>query len=266
MAATRRSPDVTTAPRDSFRTHAPHRAVTPRTHGTLSWPARLAWSVAGFGAAVLTGVAYVAWLKHAGNWTQGLGWERTFLLELDHRMPRAIDLVFLVVPWFGTNLTVLPILLACAFWLAVRARRALLAAHLAVVGIGSLALNAVLKDLFGRPRPELWAHRGQYKWSAFPSGHAIIGVSVFVTIAIVLHRERGWRWPYAVAAILLVVNNYSRLYLGVHWPTDVLGGLLIGAVWLAATLHAFRPPDGETIRTPARDVPDARAGTNRARR
>jgi membrane-associated phospholipid phosphatase len=54
-----------------------------------------------------------------------------------------------------------------------------------------------------------------------------------------LYRERRWRWPFAVAAVLLMVITYSRVYLGVHWPTDVLGGLLIGAVWLLATQYAF---------------------------
>jgi len=105
--------------------------------------------------------------------------------------------------------------------------------------VGSLILNAALKDAFGRPRPELWSHRGQYQWAAYPSGHAIVGVAVFFTIALILHREREWRWPFVAATMLLVVNLYSRLYLGVHWPTDVLGGLLVGLAWLAVTQYAF---------------------------
>jgi len=66
-------------------------------------------------------------------------------------------------------------------------------------------------------------------------------VSVFFTIALMLFRERGWRWPFAAATTLMVVVLYSRLYLGVHWPTDVVGGVLIGLVWLATTQYAFAP-------------------------
>jgi len=122
-----------------------------------------------------------------------------------------------------------------------------LALHLMIVSLGSLIMNAALKHAFGRPRPDLWEHRGQYAWSSYPSGHAIVCVSVFFTVALMLLRERGWRWPFAALTTLMVVVLYSRLYLGVHWPTDVIGGLLIGLVWLAATEHAFAP-----FRSPAR--------------
>ena len=108
---------------------------------------------------------------------------------------------------------------------------------------GSLILNAVLKAAFDRPRPELWEHRGQYQWASYPSGHAIVGVSVMFTIAILLHRERGWLWPFAAATCVLILNLYSRLYLGVHWPTDIIGGLVVGSAWLLITLYAFRPVD-----------------------
>ena len=64
---------------------------------------------------------------------------------------------------------------------------------------------------------------------------------MYFTIARVLHRERGWRWPYVVSAVMLVVNLYSRLYLGVHWPTDVIGGALLGLAWLLMVAYAFRP-------------------------
>jgi undecaprenyl-diphosphatase len=205
-----------------------------------AWRRRTIWSLAGFAAAFLVGVGYALALRASGNWTEGLGWERSLLLEFHRPVPRALDHVMLLLPWLGTNLTLMPILIAVAFWLWRRRGRLDLAVQLVVVQVGSLLLNAFLKDLFDRPRPALWPMRGQYQWAAFPSGHAIVGISVMFTVAILLHRERGWRWPFGAATLLLAVNLFSRLYLGVHWPTDVLGGVVIGCVWLLATMHGFR--------------------------
>ena len=163
------------------------------------------------------------------------------MLGMNRSVPGAFDWVMLALPWFGTNLTVLPILAAFALWLWRRKGRGELALELVVVSLGSLIMNAVLKDLFGRPRPELWEHRGQFAWASYPSGHAIVCTAVYFTIALMLYRERRWRWPFVAAGTLAVVVLYSRLYLGVHWPTDVLGGLAIGVVWLASIQYAFAP-------------------------
>ena len=163
------------------------------------------------------------------------------MLSLDRSVPRALDLVMLGLPWLGTNLTLLPIIAAFSLWLWFKKGRRELAAHLMIVTVGSLIMNAGLKDVFDRARPELWPHRGQYQWASYPSGHAIVGVSVIFTIALMLYRERGWWWPLIAAGLLLVTNLYSRLYLGVHWPTDVIGGLIIGVLWLGVTQYAFAP-------------------------
>jgi undecaprenyl-diphosphatase len=163
------------------------------------------------------------------------------MLGIDRTVPDLFDWAMLALPWLGTNLTVLPIIVAFALWLWRRKQRGELALQLVIVSLGSLIMNAVLKDLFNRPRPELWEHRGQFAWASYPSGHAIVCTSVYFTIALMLYRERQWRWPFVVAGTLAAVVLYSRLYLGVHWPTDVLGGLAIGVVWLMATQYAFAP-------------------------
>ena len=163
------------------------------------------------------------------------------MLGIDRDVPRAFDWLMLGLPWLGTNLTVLPIVALFSLWLWRRKARGDLGLQLVIVSLGSLVMNALLKEMFDRPRPDLWEHRGQYAWASYPSGHAIVCTSVFFTAALMLYRERGWRWPFIVAAALMVVVLYSRLYLGVHWPTDVVGGLLLGVLWLAATQYAFAP-------------------------
>ena len=216
-----------------------------------TWRRALIVSVAGLLVAGLVGAAFAIWIQSSGDWRTGLPWERALMLGIDRSVPTAFDWLMLGLPWIGTNLTLLPIIAAFSLWLWRRKRRPDLALHLMVVVTGSLILNAVLKDLYDRPRPELWPHRGQYQWASYPSGHAIVGVSVMFTIAIMLYRERGWIWPTAAAFCVLALNLYSRLYLGVHWPTDLAGGLLLGVVWLAATQYAFRGLERGDIVQPA---------------
>jgi membrane-associated phospholipid phosphatase len=198
-------------------------------------------SVAGLVLSTAAGVVYALRLEAIGDWRIGLPWERALMLWIDRGVPVAFDWLMLGLPWLGTNLTLLPIIALVSFWLWRKKGRGELALQLIIVSLGSLIVNAALKDAFDRPRPDLWEHRGQYAWSSYPSGHAIVCVSVFFTIALMLFRERGWRWPFAAATTLMVVVLYSRLYLGVHWPTDVVGGVLIGLVWLVTTQYAFAP-------------------------
>ena len=214
----------------------------PAATGLLSLRrVRWGWVVAGAVLSMGVGVLYARTLRSIGDWGQGLHWERVMLLGMERRLPWLLDQIFLIVPWAGTNLTVMPVIVLFVLWLAVRRRRLDLAAHLITVTLGSLVFNALLKDVFDRPRPSLWEKRGQFAWASYPSGHAIVTISVIFTVAVVLHREKGWRWPYAAAAVLTLISFYSRLYLGVHWPTDIIGGALVGAVWLVTTLVAFAP-------------------------
>jgi membrane protein DedA with SNARE-associated domain/membrane-associated phospholipid phosphatase len=106
--------------------------------------------------------------------------------------------------------------------------------------LGAVLLDDLVKQLVGRPRPDvppLVATAGGY---AFPSGHATQSVAVYGGLAyLTAGLVHSWRakvalWTGALMVILLV--GFSRVYLGVHWATDVFGGYALGAVWLAAVL------------------------------
>lgn len=134
---------------------------------------------------------------------------------------------------------------AAALLLAARRRREV--RFLAAVGSGALALNALLKLAFHRGRPsaaELYLIRTPSSYS-FPSGHALASSAVLLGLVVVV-RVVGVRGVYLVpltgmVAVLVLGIAASRVYFGVHYPSDVLGGLLAGAGWLSAVTGWFYP-------------------------
>ncbi|MBZ6077156.1 phosphatase PAP2 family protein [Microvirga puerhi] len=109
------------------------------------------------------------------------------------------------------------------------------AALLAVAVIGGTLLSTGLKMGFERPRPDLVPHATRVYTASFPSGHAMLSAVTYLTLGALLARVQERRRikafivGLAVAVTLLV--GISRIYLGVHWPSDVLGGWAVGAAW-----------------------------------
>ncbi len=207
------------------------------------WRQRWGTLVAGYVLAAGTGILFALWMQSEGDWTRGLPWERALMQRIHTPLPPLVDALMLVFPWFGTNITLIPGVVLIGWWLWVKKGQPHLAMRLAIVQLGSYVLNPLLKELFGRTRPDMYPLRGWFGWSSYPSGHAIASISVLMTLAIILRRVNGWRWPFFVIIPVMLASLYSRTYLGVHWPTDVIGGALVGAVWLAATMYAFRNGD-----------------------
>jgi undecaprenyl-diphosphatase len=101
--------------------------------------------------------------------------------------------------------------------------------------LGGLLLSTVLKQSFDRPRPDLVPHLSQVYTSSFPSGHSMLSATVYLTLGALLARlvQRVWLKLYFVAVALLVtfLVGCSRVYMGVHYPTDVLAGWCAGLSW-----------------------------------
>ena len=204
------------------------------------WRQRWLMLLAGYSLAFLTGMAFAAWVIRAGDWHDGMTWERNVMYALHIQLPTLLDRMMLVFPWFGTNITLIPGVLAIVVWLWRKLKRPHLAMRLFIIQLGSYSLNPALKGLYDRPRPDLFELRGWYGWASFPSGHAIASVSVLLTLGLMLREEKGVSWPLYVLASIAALSLYSRIYLGVHWPTDVIGGAVVGGVWLVMATLAFR--------------------------
>ena len=118
--------------------------------------------------------------------------------------------------------------------LAGRQRTALFTA---VAVSGGLLLSTLLKLGYDRPRPDLVPHESLVYTASFPSGHSMMAAVTYLTLAAILarvHRSRVLKaYLLIVAALLTLVVGVSRVYLGVHWPTDVVAGWSAGAAWAA---------------------------------
>jgi undecaprenyl-diphosphatase len=171
------------------------------------------------------------------------GVDRRLLLSLrnpqdisDPLGPRWLEEVMRDVTAFGGTGPLAFITIACCLYLLLRRRlRTAVFVFLAIAG-GQL-MSSLLKAGFERPRPDLVPHGMTVYTASFPSGHAMMTAIVYLTLAALLARSesrnrlKAFLLLLAVSVTLLV--GVSRVYLGVHWPSDVLGGWMIGSAWAA---------------------------------
>ncbi|OWA35634.1 hypothetical protein B9G55_10770 [Saccharibacillus sp. O16] len=144
--------------------------------------------------------------------------------------------------WIGSTKVVIVLVLALiAFLLFVPRLRWEPLLVLIATG-GSALLNILLKNLFRRERPDIHRLADEYSYS-FPSGHSMGAFALYGILAYLLWRmirPMGWRIAALVLCILLTLSiGLSRVYLGVHYPSDVIGGYIASGAWLALTIGSF---------------------------
>ncbi len=175
--------------------------------------------------------------------------ETTILLWIHGLASPALDAAFRFSNLFGMFTFCTAVVAAAAAWHALRGERTEAAVWIAV-GLASL-LPEVIKQVVVRERPDLWptiVHAAGY---SFPSGHAVAAAALYPFAGWVLPRRRGSnrRIGFAAGALFAIFVGLGRLYLGVHWPSDVLVGWLLGfgvsglaVAYLARHRAVSRPP------------------------
>lgn len=131
--------------------------------------------------------------------------------------------------------------------------------QVAAAVIGGSAAAWILKAIFDRPRPDLVPHATEVYTSSFPSSHSMMAAVVYLTLGALLAqvqpRRRLKAYVLVVAAGLTVLVGVSRVYLGVHWPTDVLAGWSAGAAWAVGSWLVLRRLTPSPPRGPRRGRP-----------
>ena len=196
-----------------------------------------------FGLLILGGLAFgvaltFAFAKIAGKVVSGstTGFDDAAMKFMGSHQVPWISNMMVEVTMLGTGIVVAMIIAVSALFLWLYDYRHS-ATLLLVTTIGGLILNAVLKLGFDRPRPQFFDWGTHAMSSSFPSGHAMSSAIVYPTVAYLATRLQKGHWsrllPMLAAGLLVVLISLSRVYLGVHYPTDVAAGVIVGLAWSA---------------------------------
>lgn len=190
--------------------------------------------------------AVLAFLGLGGEMREGetAGWDgRLLLLLRDPHDPKTLlgpgwlqECMRDLTAMGGVTLLTLGIGVAVVVLLYHRKRREALI--LGGVVICASLVGEVLKALYDRPRPNLVPHGTYFAEASFPSGHTTTSTTGWMTLALVVAsletRTRAKIFPFVIAAVVCVLTGISRVYFGVHWPSDVLAGWILGSGWALA--------------------------------
>ncbi|HEY9644631.1 MAG TPA: phosphatase PAP2 family protein [Coleofasciculaceae cyanobacterium] len=175
----------------------------------------------------------LSWLCEEVFERESFSFDTTVLLSIHQWANPALDQIMLTITQLGNPpwvITVVALSLGWMFW----KRRFQQMKVFAIACLGALILNQGLKLVFVRPRPLLWKRLIKEVSYSFPSGHALGSLVLYGFLAYLLGLQfpRWSRLIYGLAVGLIGLIGLSRLYLGVHYPTDVIAGYAIGFLWL----------------------------------
>lgn len=156
-------------------------------------------------------------------------WESPLMVSLRGAAPDWFAAVARAASTIGSARVMLPFCALLTVWLWFRSHS--VARYFLVSVTGAVLLNVALKLIFARARPHVIPWLWEEGDASFPSGHSSMAAALAVTVTALLWRT-PYRWPSAILGVLYaVVMGVSRVYLGVHFPTDVLAGWALGLAW-----------------------------------
>ncbi len=170
------------------------------------------------------------WLK------EGFNWDATIMLRIHSLHTPWLDKIFWLITQTAGPLVVV-LVVGTAVWFWQHGERTI--AMLFIVSFaGTFLLNSVLKLIFARPRPNLFPPLVVEHSYSFPSGHTMAAIAYYGLLALVLWQRgrRGWA---ILAGLWVPLVALSRVYLGAHYPSDVLASLAVGTIWLVIVWFTY---------------------------
>jgi len=170
----------------------------------------------------------------------GFPWDVPVLLAVHSIANPQLDTLAVVLTKFGSFWTVLPILTTIAIILLWQKRwRSLV--YLLITALGSAFINRTAKEFWHRIRPDFWTSLAPELDFSFPSGHAMTSTTLAI-ILLILAWQSSWRWAAWIFGSLYVLTiGWTRLYLGVHFPSDILAGWMVAIAWGTGVSIIIKP-------------------------
>lgn len=211
------------------------KKIHPRLISFISFFGVIWLGICLFAIYVLAKLSEDVWEKEA------FAFDKTILLHIHQFANPALDTIMISITRLGDPRTVVPVTLAIFGFLLWRQYR-LEARFFALNAIGGAILSYGLKLAFSKPRPKLWPQLISEKTFSYPSGHALGSMVLYGFLAYLLASlySRYSSVFYSIFTVLIIAIGFSRLYLGVHWPTDVIAGYGVGFLWIVVCITLLR--------------------------
>ncbi|MBD2104576.1 phosphatase PAP2 family protein [Leptolyngbya sp. FACHB-261] len=179
----------------------------------------------------------------------GLPWDAPIMMAIHATAQAQLDTFAATLTHFGVFWGVFPVATVISLVL-LRLRRWRALSYLLITLLGSVAINRTAKLWLHRVRPSLWEYPPVSDY-AFPSGHAMSSMTLVAALVILTWRTRWCGWILFSGSLFVVAIGWTRLYLGVHYPSDILAGWMVSVAWAIGVCLLIRPHLSRV--TPAND-------------
>lgn len=170
----------------------------------------------------------------------GFPWDVPILLAIHSTASPQLDAFAIVLTRFGVFWGVLPVAIGVLVVLF-RRRQWHALAYFLVTMVGSGVINRTVKVLLHRVRPHLWPSPAPELDYGFPSGHAMASMTLVAALVILTWKTRWRWWVLGLGSVFVLAIGWTRLYLGVHYPSDVLAGWMVSIAWAIGVSFLIKP-------------------------
>lgn len=170
----------------------------------------------------------------------GFPWDESILLAIHSTSNPQLDVFASTLTHFGVFWGVFPVAMVISIILLLKRRWRSLA-YLLPTLLGSIVINRTAKVLLHRVRPHLWESPAPEFDYGFPSGHAMSSMTLVAALVILAWGTRWCWWVLLVGGLFVLAIAWTRLYLGVHYPSDIIAGWMASLAWAIGVSLLIRP-------------------------